>query len=400
MAAAKQKSKNQGMELLREDLKNGSFRRVYLLYGEEAYLVQQYKHALMDAVCSPEDSMNRNIHRSDLPEWGALQDEILAMPFFAERRLVVLEDTRLFQAAAGKKSGSADPEDENGDAGTNPEAEEAERSGSENAKDGDMAAALAAFLPKIPETTVLVLVEQPDEKKAGGKKGKVSVDRRGKLYKAVGKYGLAVEFVPQSEQDLRRWMASRLRREKIQITEGAMNRFFEMVGADMSRISTETEKLISYAGEGGTIRREDVEALTSEVLEGSVFRMIDLLARHDCRGALAIFDDLMQLREAPVLILVLILRQFNQMMQAKRILETGGLPGVMSELKKADWQARQLISQARSFTPGQLRGAVEECVRTQQMAQSGHIDMQLAVELLIVKLSGTGRASAEAVRRS
>ncbi len=386
MAGAKQKSKNQGMELLREDLKSGSFRRVYLLYGEEAYLVQQYKHALIDAVSAPEDSMNRNIHRSVLPDWGALQDEILAMPFFAERRLVVLEDTKLFQAAAGKKGGSSDTDEETDEDGD--EATEAQTpAGSDPVKEGDLAAALAAFLPKIPESTVVIFVEQPDEKKQGGKKGKVSVDRRGKLYKAVVKEGLAVEFLPQSEQDLRRWVASRLRRERIQITEGAMNRFFEMVGDDMSRISTETEKLIPYAGEGGTIRREDVEALTSEVLEGSVFRMIDLVARHDCRGALAIFDDLMQLREAPVMILVLIMRQFNQMMQAKSILETGGLPRVMSELKKADWQARQLISQARSFTGQQLRAAVEECVRTQQMAQSGMIDMQLAVELLIVKLA-------------
>ena len=108
MAGTKQKPGNQGLILLREDIANRSFRKVYLLYGEEDYLVQQYKHALIDAVAAPGDSMNLNIHRSESLDWGQLQDEILSMPFFADHRMVVLEDTRLFMSRKTGKGGSQD----------------------------------------------------------------------------------------------------------------------------------------------------------------------------------------------------------------------------------------------------------------------------------------------------
>ena len=46
------------MKTIDEDIKNGQFKRVYLLYGEEAYLKKQYKDKLKAALISPDDTMN------------------------------------------------------------------------------------------------------------------------------------------------------------------------------------------------------------------------------------------------------------------------------------------------------------------------------------------------------
>ena len=46
------------MKSLNEDLKTGQFNKVYLLYGEEAYLKKQYKEKLRNAMLSPDDTMN------------------------------------------------------------------------------------------------------------------------------------------------------------------------------------------------------------------------------------------------------------------------------------------------------------------------------------------------------
>lgn len=384
MAGTKQKPKNQGMILLREDIEKKTFRKVYLLFGEEDYLVQQYKHALIRAVVDPEDSMNLNIHRNETIDWGQIQDEILSMPFFSERRMVVLEDTGLFMSRrAGKGADREQTEDEEEDGDLPSQELQASGTGTESA---DLSALAAAFIPKIPDTTVVLFVEQPDEKKAGGKKGKVSVDKRGKLYKAVAKAGLAAEFEPQDAQSLSRWVLNRLSAERIRITSGAMERFLQMTGNDMSHIETETEKLISFAGEGGVLHLKDVEAVTSEILEGKVFRMIDLITRHDRAGALNLYGDLLQLRESPRMILVLLMRQFDRMMLAKDVMSRGGgMMQIMNELKLADWQARQLASQAGYYDRVQLRNLTEECVRLQQLVQSGRMDERLATELMILK---------------
>lgn len=383
MAKAVKKEKPSGTKELREDIRQKQFRRVYLLYGEEEYLVRQYRQELIRAVCGEGDSMNLNIHRDDHLDWNTIQDEILSMPFFAQYRMVVLDDTKLFRSVRKTDTGAKEEEDASA-AGDGPGSPQ-ERGESD---DGSLAAAIASFLPRIPDTTVVLFTERPDEKKPGGQKGKASVDRRGKLYKSVAKCGLAAEFATPDEQALRKWVLGKLGAEKIRITQETLDVFFSMTGTDMSHIHTETQKLISFAGTGGVVRTEDVAALTSEILEGKIFRMLDLISQHDQKGALELYQDLILLKEPPGKILSLLTRQFDQLLIAASILEDGGsIIRIMETLGVQKWQADKIVRQARGLSSPVLRRALDACARMQEKAQSGHIDMQLGLELLILRFS-------------
>ncbi len=382
-ATGKKEPSSAEMNILIEDIRQKQFRRVYLFYGEEEYLVQQYRKELIRAVCGEGDSMNLNIHRSGSLDWSAVQDEILSMPFFASHRLVVLDDTKLFAAGRkkeGSKGGGEAHEDDSPD-------DTEDSSAGEEDNDGTLKAAVAAFLPQIPESTVVLFTEHADEKKPDGQKKKTSVDRRGKLFKAVAKAGLTVQFSTPDEQSLKKWVMGKIGAEKIRITGEAMELFLSMTGQDMSRISTETEKLISCAGKGGVIRKEDVMALTSEILENQVFRMIDLITQSDLRGALGLYHDLLLLKTEPNRIFHLLVRQFDQLLAAAMIMAEGGSAGrVMEELDlKNRWQADKVMRQARWFSADSIRKVLERCVGMQERARSGHIDMRLGLELLIVE---------------
>ena len=391
MAGSGKKEKPSGTKELQEDIRSNQFRRVYLLYGEEEYLVRQNRQKLIRAVTGEGDSMNLNIHRDDHLDWSAVQDEILSMPFFAPFRMVVLDDTGLF--CADRKSGSgtkAEPGSGDEDAPSDtpgPEPEETDAGGS------TLSAQVASFLSRIPETTVVLFTERPDEKKADGQKTKTSVDRRGKLFRAVSKYGLAVEYRAPDEQTIQKWVLGKIGAEKVRITQDALETFLSMTGTDMSHISAETEKLISCAGPGGVVRREDVEALTSEILEGKIFRMLDLIAQHDRKGALDLYNDLLLIKEKPIKIYYLLVRQLEQLFLAATILKEGGSwSGVMEGLGLGQkWQVEKIIRQARGFSLTSLRYALEECARIQEKAQSGHLDMRLGLEMLILKCSGDTR---------
>ncbi len=389
VAKPKKDLKTSGINELRDDIKNKSFRRVYLLYGAEDYLVTQYRRALIDAVCGDNATMNLNIHRDEKLDWGQLQDEILSMPFFAEHRMVVLDDTKLFmmKKKASAKDDGENPESPQTDTDAHSEEDTAALE-SEEEDAGKLSAAIAAFIPNIPETCVVVFTELPDEIKANGEKGKTHVDKRNKLYKAIAKYGLAVDFSAPDDKMLRSWIISKLGKEKIQIRPDTLDLFIRMVGNNMSHISTETEKLVSYAGRGGTIRTEDVEALTSELLEGKIFRMLDLLSQHDRTGALELYDDLIRIKEPPVKILIMLVKQIDKLLLVRSILDDGGSADrVMTVLGQSSWQAGNLIRQARRFSTSQLREAVEEGVRMQEKAQTGQIDMRLGLELLILRFT-------------
>ncbi len=392
MAKPKKDLRASGLDELRKDIQGRTFRRVYLLYGSEDYLAAQYRRELINAVCGDNTTMNLNIHRNDVLNWGQLQDEILSMPFFAEYRMVVLDDTKLFRPkrkASDGEDGADENVSESGSAGGNSSSEKGDEDfGGDEEDTSALAAEIAAFLPNVPETCVLLFTELPDEVKPNGQKGKVSVDKRSKLYKAVSKYGLAVELVPPDDTMLRKWITGRFSAEKIRITNGAIDTFMQMVGTNMSHISTETEKLISYTGRGGEIRREDVIAVTSELLEGKIFRMLDLISQHDRKGALALYDDLLQLKEAPPKILIMLIKQIDKLLLARSILDAHGSSVQVAEaIGQPKWAADSVIRQARGFTTSELREAVEEGLKMQQKAQSGQIDYRLGLELLILRFT-------------
>ena len=79
------------MEKLRQDIRANQFERVYLLYGEERYLVQMYKNQLKKAIIG-DDTMNLNQYTGKGLPVQEVENAVMTMPFFADRRLVLLED--------------------------------------------------------------------------------------------------------------------------------------------------------------------------------------------------------------------------------------------------------------------------------------------------------------------
>ena len=82
---------------IQEDIKSGNFKSAYLLCGEEAYLKVQYKNKLLKALNPDDDTMNFNHYEGRNIDVKELIDLCETMPFFADRRVVLLEDTGFFK---------------------------------------------------------------------------------------------------------------------------------------------------------------------------------------------------------------------------------------------------------------------------------------------------------------
>ena len=91
------------MKSLQEDIKNQEFKRVYLLFGEEEYLKQQYKSRLKKALAPEEEDMNYSYFEGKKTEPREVIGLAETMPFFADRRVIFLEDTGFFKSAAGEE---------------------------------------------------------------------------------------------------------------------------------------------------------------------------------------------------------------------------------------------------------------------------------------------------------
>lgn len=322
--------------MLMEDIKNAKFKRVYLLTGEEVYLRNQYKKRLRNALLDPEDTMNASYFEGKGINPREIIDLAETMPFFADRRVIMIEDSGFAKNAC--------PE-------------------------------LADYIPEIPESTCIILVES-------------EVDKRGRLYKAVKNAGRVVEFKQQDERTLARWVLGTLKKEGKNITEETMQAFLGRTGSGMENIERELEKLLCYTMGRDVITTADVEAICTEQTENRIFEMVQAITEKDQRKALDLYADLLSMKEPPMRILFLITRQFNQLMQLKS-LSGQGLD--RSELaKKAGippFALGKYQAQCRKFTSAQLRQAVEDCVDTEERVKTGQMGDQISVELLIVKYS-------------
>ena len=91
-----------GMEIIvkviNEQIKTGEFQSVYLLYGEEEYLKKQYRDKLKKAI-SGDDTMNYSYFEGNKIVVKEVIDMANTLPFFAEKRLIVIENSGFFKSS-------------------------------------------------------------------------------------------------------------------------------------------------------------------------------------------------------------------------------------------------------------------------------------------------------------
>ena len=324
------------MKSLNEDLKTGQFKKVYLLYGEEAYLKRQYRDKLRSAMLPLEDTMNYACYEGKNTDIKAVIDLAETLPFFAERRVIVLEDTGFFK--------NATPE-------------------------------LAEYLKEMPETTAMIFVEN-------------EVDKRGKLYKAVQSQGRAVELSRQDEVTLIRWILGSVKKEGKQVTEPTVRHFLNKVGTDMENIQKELEKLFCYTLEKDSITIADVEEICTTQITSRIFEMVNAVADKKQRKALDYYYDLLALKEPPMRILFLLARQFKLLLEVK-VLDGQGYARkeIASKTGLHPFVVGKYQEQAKTFSEEALRGIMEESVEIEERVKTGNLADTLGVELFIVKYS-------------
>lgn len=295
-----------------------------------------YKKRLQEAIVG-DDTMNLSRFEGK----GTDADELIrladTMPFFAERRLILVEDSGFFKNASE---------------------------------------ALVQYLPSMPGTTCLVFVES-------------EVDKRSKLYKKVKSLGYAAEMGRQDAAQLGRWAGGILSKEGKKITGHTMELFLSMAGDDMENIRMELEKLISYTWGREVITDEDVEAVCTVRVSNRIFEMVSAIVNQQTRRAMELYEDLLTLKEPPMRILFLIARQFNQLLQVKELTEKGlERKTIASRLKLQPFVVGKVIPQARQFSRDQILSYVNLCVEAEEAVKTGRLSDRLAVELLITRQYG------------
>lgn len=324
------------MKHIKEQIKNNTFDSVYLIYGTEQYLVQQAKKTLCPAVTDMEDTINYTKFEGKQAQVSEIASIAETMPFFQDRRLILLEDTGFLKKASDD---------------------------------------YLEVLKTLPDTTVIVMVEQ-------------EVDKRNKVYKYIKDHGYICECTAPGEKQLMNWCAGLLAKRGKKIRANDLSYLLSLTSNDMYQLKNEIEKLADYMGDREVIEKKDIDEIVTVEITNQIFDMISAMAAKNQKKAMELYDHLLALKEPPMRILFLIARQFHQMLLAKDMKSLGKSSG---EIGKAaglsPYIAEKYARQAGSFKKETLIANLEECALTEEKVKMGQWKDQVAVEMLIIKFS-------------
>ncbi|HLH72887.1 MAG TPA: DNA polymerase III subunit delta [Chloroflexota bacterium] len=290
---------------------------------------------------------------------GELRSAASALPFLGERRLVIV---RRFWGTSTDRSDAVD----------NMAGASTSRRGGRGSSEREQE--LLSYLPQVPESTDLVLVEDrefgPDHA----------------LFKVVKQLGGEIQTsgMPRGDQ-LTIWLNRRVQEKGGRIEGAALDRLAVLAVDDLRQLDLILDLLVTYAN-GQMIRASDVETLVEESHEYGVFDLVDAVGAGDRVGALRAYRHLLANNVSPVYVLVMLTRQIRLLLIAQEAMAQR--EDLASALKLPPRVAQKLGRQARSFGIDRCIAAMQRLAEVDQSIKTGQATEDVAVELLIVDLTG------------
>jgi len=334
-------------------LSKDSLANVYLFYGEENYKKRLYRDQLKKLVTGGND-MNYSYFEGNSIDFNAVYDSVVTLPFFSDKRLVVVENSGKFKSKAQKGAEESDEEskEESGDA------------------------LLLKILEDLPDSTCLAFFEETAAKNK-------------KTYKLIKEKGTIIECGADTDGDVISWLSKGFAQAGKKTNRGALQLLVDRVGTDYDKLRREYEKILGYIGDHPEVTEEDVLAISSEDVESKIFDMLGAMGRKDVKRVLEKYNDLLVNREHPLYILAMLRIQFRTLLQTAELRNKGyTTQDVARILKKRDFVIRNAEGYLRGgFKMKDVRDILDEISETDRKIKSGDLNEQVGVEMLLVKFS-------------
>ncbi|MGX7418550.1 DNA polymerase III subunit delta [Carnobacterium gallinarum] len=330
-------------------INKGQLAPVYLFLGTESYLAESARHDLIKAVLS-EDEMDLNFGAYDMEEVpvGVALDDAESVPFFGDKRLVIMDRPTFFTAEKNKQKFEHD------------------------------LVWLENYLTNPPDFTVLAFFA-PYEK----------LDERKKITKLVKKVATVIEVNTLSEKEVRHFLKDLIANEGYQITPEAFELLIQLTDAKLSTAMSELPKLFLFGSDTKQITKPAVNELVAKSLEQNIFALVEYVLKKRVAEALTLYQDLLLQKEDPIKINAILMTQFRLLVQVKFLEKKGYQQGdIAGMLKVHPYRVKLAIQQARKFSEQTLITAFDGLVEAEYRLKTGQGNKEMQFELFVLQFSG------------
>lgn len=335
------------IENLEKELKEGKLNSLYLLYGEELFLIESNLKRIRTLFGECVKGINYIlIDEQNIQE---IISDIETPSFGFEKKLIIARNTGLFKKEGKKKTGDIS-----------------------KIKD-KLTQYIDENIKIIDESVVLVFVE--DE-----------VDNKSEIYKTIDKNGVVCKFDFQKPIQIEQRIKVICNGYKVNIDSQTIKYFIECCGTNMQDLINEIRKLIEYAGENGTIKKEDIDKLSIKKLESVIFDLTDNLGKKDITGALQVLQNLIYTKEPLAKILVTLYNHFKKLYITKMALNTNkDLASSLNLKPNQMFLTSKYKVQAKYFKEKDLRNMLQDLTDLDYNFKNGKIDLQVGMETILCR---------------
>lgn len=218
------------------------------------------------------------------------------------------------------------------------------------------------------------------------------IAKNSKLYRAVAKSGVAYEYVAPKRAEYAGEVVRMLSERGKKASGGVAQAVVDLVGRDLRRLDTETDKLAAYVGDAATVTAEDVAQVVAAGAAASVFELTDAVGDRDTPKSLRILRRLLQAGESPLGIHAMLTRHVRALVGARALAARGMSPDAMApEIGMAPWLARNAVRQASRYEPLDLARALAGLADAEEQMKTSSAEAGLVLERWIIATAGAVR---------
>jgi DNA polymerase-3 subunit delta len=216
-----------------------------------------------------------------------------------------------------------------------------------------------------------------------------------RITETLGEHCAMVELARVSEEDAMRWAAATAQENGARMEPDAVRELVDALGADMMLISSELEKLLLYTLGHERITLGDVETMVLGAKQRSLYELTDAISARDRARALALLHGLLNSsdagEDAAIGHLYMLARTFRQMLVIleKNVRDSRAIwQALWQGFRMPPFAADDLIRQARRYkSPRDLTRALRLIARADLELRSSPPDKRLVLERLVYELA-------------
>lgn len=331
---------------LEKELNSNILVGFYLLYGEETFLLESSLKKIKKVF--GELILGINYIQIDETNVEELISNLETPAFGYEKKLVIVKNSGLLKKE-GKRVNTKQKELK----------EKFYEYFSENIED-------------IKSYNIVIFIEEEIEK--------------GKIYKLLEKEGKACAFEKQTPSQILSKLKGIYKAYKVNVEDDTLKYLIEVCGTSMQELINESRKLIEYAGENGTVNKDDVDILCIKEVDAVIFTLTDSLGKKDIQNALETLKNLIYNKEPIQKILITLYNHFKKIYFTKLALEEKKDIALVLNLKPNQmFLASKYKMQAGYFSKEELKNITNELIMLDKNYKVGLIDLNIGLESILAK---------------